>query len=46
MKLKELPREELLCNGNLACAGCPEILGFRHVLKALGKNTIVINATG
>jgi len=46
MKLKELPREELLCRGNLACAGCPEILGFRHVLKALGKNTIVINATG
>ena len=25
--------------GNLACAGCPETLAFRHVLKALGPDT-------
>ncbi len=46
MKIKEVDREEYLSLGNLACAGCPETLGFRHVLKALGPNTIVINQTG
>jgi len=45
-KLADVPVEELLSSGNLACAGCPEMLGFRHALKALGPNTIVINATG
>jgi pyruvate ferredoxin oxidoreductase beta subunit len=46
VRLKDLPAVEHLSTGNLACAGCPETLGFRHVLKALGDNTIVINATG
>jgi pyruvate ferredoxin oxidoreductase beta subunit len=46
VKLKDLPTEELLHKGNLACAGCPEMIGFRHVLRALGPETIVINATG
>jgi pyruvate ferredoxin oxidoreductase beta subunit len=41
-----VPDEELLSPGNLACAGCPEVLAFRHTLKALGPETIVINATG
>jgi len=46
VRLKDLPTDELLHKGNLACAGCPEMIGFRHVLRALGPNTIVINATG
>jgi len=46
IKLKDLPTDELLYKGNLACAGCPEMIGFRHVLRALGPETIVINATG
>jgi pyruvate ferredoxin oxidoreductase beta subunit len=46
IKLKDVSREEHLSLGNLACAGCPEMLGFRHTLKVLGPNTIVINATG
>jgi len=46
MKLSEIPTEEYLHQGNLACAACPETLGFRHVLKALGPDTIVINQTG
>jgi pyruvate ferredoxin oxidoreductase beta subunit len=45
-KLTDVPAAEYLSPGNLACAGCPETLGFRHVLKALGPNTIVINSTG
>ncbi|MHC4548604.1 MAG: thiamine pyrophosphate-dependent enzyme [Planctomycetota bacterium] len=46
MRLEDVPTTEYLAGGNLACAGCPEMLAFRHVLKALGPNTIVINATG
>jgi pyruvate ferredoxin oxidoreductase beta subunit len=46
VKLTQVPSDEHLSPGNLACAACPEVLGFRHVLKALGPNTIVINATG
>ena len=46
VKLRNVPTEEWLHNGNLACAGCPETLGFRHVLKMLGPNTIVVNQTG
>ena len=46
VKLKNIPTEEHLSMGNLACAACPEVLGFRHVLKALGPETIVINQTG
>ncbi|MHC4957747.1 MAG: thiamine pyrophosphate-dependent enzyme [Planctomycetota bacterium] len=46
MKLKDLPATEYLAPGNLACAGCPEMIAFRHVLKVLGEDTIVINATG
>lgn len=46
IRLKDVPTEEHLSNGNLACAACPEVLGFRHVLKALGPNTIAINGTG
>jgi len=45
-KLSDVPLTEYLSPGNLACAGCPETLGFRHVLKVLGENTIVINSTG
>ncbi|MCD6434597.1 MAG: pyruvate synthase subunit beta [Candidatus Diapherotrites archaeon] len=41
-----LPREEYIASGHRACAGCGEILTIRHVLKASGKNTIVVNATG
>ncbi len=46
VKMRDVPTEELLCGGSLACTGCPELLGFRHVMKMLGPNTIVINTTG
>lgn len=46
MKLKELPDDELLFLGSLSCSGCGQLLAFRHVLKILGENTIVINSTG
>ena len=34
----DVPSPEYLSPGNLACAGCPEMLGFRHVLKVLGPD--------
>jgi pyruvate ferredoxin oxidoreductase beta subunit len=46
IKLPQVPKEEHLSNGSLACAACPELLGFRHVLKMLGPDTIVVNSTG
>lgn len=45
-KIKDLTNEEYLHYGSLSCAGCGAILTFRHALKALGPNTIVINSTG
>jgi pyruvate ferredoxin oxidoreductase beta subunit len=46
LKLKELPDDELLSMGSLSCSGCGQLLAFRHALKVLGENTIVINSTG
>jgi len=43
--LKEL-REELLASGHRACPGCGEILAIRYLLKALGRNVVVVSATG
>ncbi|MBI2374262.1 MAG: pyruvate synthase subunit beta [Deltaproteobacteria bacterium] len=46
LKPKDLPLAEALHPGNLACAGCAQMLAFRHALKVLGPNTIVVNQTG
>ena len=46
MSLKGLPREELLLAGTAACPGCGATLALRHVLKALGKRTILIVPAG
>jgi pyruvate ferredoxin oxidoreductase beta subunit len=44
--LKELPRVELLAPGSPMCAGCGGLAELRLVLKALGKNVVVVNAAG
>ncbi len=41
-----LPEEELFAQGHRACAGCGSVLAVRYALKAAGKNTIVVSATG
>lgn len=38
--------EEYLAPGHRACLGCGEELAVRLVSKALGKNVIIVNATG
>lgn len=41
-----LNEDELFEKGHNACAGCGQALAARHVLKAAGKDVIVVNATG
>ena len=38
--------EEFLAPGHRACLGCGEELAVRLVSKALGRNVIIVNATG
>lgn len=41
-----LPEIELFEKGHRACAGCGSSIAMRHALKAAGKDTIVVMATG
>ncbi len=41
-----IPEIELFASGHRACAGCGSALAMRHAMKAAGKNTIVVQATG
>lgn len=42
----EIPKEELLAPGHRGCAGCGASIAVRLALKALGRNTVAISATG
>jgi pyruvate ferredoxin oxidoreductase beta subunit len=42
----EVPREEYFASGHRACVGCGEALAVRLACKAIGANTIIVNATG
>lgn len=39
-------QEELFVSGHRACHGCGMALSVRHILKATGKNVIVVTPTG
>ena len=41
-----IPKAELFAPGHRACAGCAEALAVRLATKAIGPNTIIVNATG
>lgn len=43
---KLLERKEFLSAGHRACQGCGEVLALRQLLKGLGGDTVVANATG
>ncbi len=43
---KLINSRETIVSGHRACQGCAEVLAVRYVMKALGRNTIVANATG
>ncbi|MCF0226905.1 MAG: pyruvate synthase subunit beta [Methanobrevibacter sp.] len=42
----EIPKEELLAPGHRGCAGCGASIAVRLALKALGRNTVAVCATG
>ena len=42
----EIPKEELLAPGHRGCAGCGASIAVRLALKALGRNTVAVSATG
>ena len=43
---KLVTSKEYMASGHRACSGCGEVLAVRYVCKALGRNTIISNATG
>jgi pyruvate ferredoxin oxidoreductase beta subunit len=43
---KLVDKEEYYASGHRACQGCGEALAIRLMCKALGKDTVVTNATG
>ncbi len=47
MNTKEITnQEELFVSGHRACHGCGMAIAVRHILKATGKNVIVVTPTG
>jgi len=42
----EKKKEELFVSGHTACAGCGAAIAIREVMKALGPDCIIVNATG
>jgi pyruvate ferredoxin oxidoreductase beta subunit len=44
--IRDVPGVSYVTGGAGTCAGCPGILGLRMALKVLGKNTILVNASG
>lgn len=46
MAILGIEEKEFFASGHRACAGCGEALALRHILKAAGQDTIVVQATG
>jgi pyruvate ferredoxin oxidoreductase beta subunit len=44
--LWDIPREENFAPGHLACPGCGAALILRHLMKVVGKDAIIVQATG
>ncbi len=42
----DIPREELFASGHRMCQGCGAAILMRHITKALGKDAIIVEATG
>jgi pyruvate ferredoxin oxidoreductase beta subunit len=43
---KLVEKRELFSAGHRACQGCGEVLGLRLIMKALGEDVVISNATG
>ncbi|MBC7126773.1 MAG: pyruvate synthase subunit PorB [Candidatus Methanosuratincola petrocarbonis] len=44
--VKDVPKEELLAPGHRLCAGCAAGTAVRQILKASGRDTVVVSPTG
>lgn len=44
--VKDVPREELLAPGHRLCAGCAAGTAVRQILKASGRDVVVVSPTG
>lgn len=44
--VKDIPDTDLVEGGSSLCAGCPADLGIKLAMKALGKEYIIVNASG
>ncbi|HIH21379.1 MAG: pyruvate synthase subunit beta [Candidatus Diapherotrites archaeon] len=44
--IKDIDGEDYIAAGTFACSGCQPVLGIKLTLKALGKNTIMVNPSG
>jgi pyruvate ferredoxin oxidoreductase beta subunit len=44
--IRDIPREEYVSPGSSLCPGCGADILVRHVLKVLGKHTIMVNVPG
>ena len=43
---KLVEKREFFSSGHRACSGCGEVLGLRLIMKAMGEDVVVANATG
>ena len=44
--MKDMYKDDLLVPGHRTCAGCGASIAARQILKAIGKNVVICNATG
>ncbi len=44
--IKDVDRQDYIGGGTFACSGCQPVLGIKLVLKALGRDTIMVNTSG
>lgn len=42
IKIEQAEQEAMLCSGHAACPGCLDALSARHVLTAMGPNTMAV----
>ena len=42
IKIEQVNQEAMLCSGHAACPGCIDALSARHILTAMGPNTMAV----
>jgi len=42
IKIESAPQDPMLCSGHAACPGCIDALSARHILTAMGPDTMAV----